>query len=391
MNITLTSKIQNDKYTEYVYDAFDIQNKEETSVTIPMDIDGLNSFEWNVGVIYGGSGSGKSTILKELGGIKTIEFDVDKPLISNFDWLEPEEASRVLTSIGLSSVPTWLRPFRLLSNGEQYRAYLAYLVASSKEGETILVDEYTSVVDRDVAKAMSLALQKYIRREKKKVILASCHFDIMEWVMPDWIYTPLKGGGLERPDYLRLGRPEISLQVSRVEPQTFDFFKKHHYLTESVNRTYIFLLFEWNNKPIGINVIGRHLGKNGGFKVFRESRIVVHPDYQGMGIGSKISEFCGGILKSIGGKFYTKTINPALGIYRNHHTDNWKPTLFNGKVRINNNDHSDVYKTIKQRASYCHEYTGESIGGYEELLKPIGELRLGNRVDTEKVNQFFSF
>jgi ABC-type ATPase involved in cell division/GNAT superfamily N-acetyltransferase len=391
MNITLTSKIQNDKYTEYVYDAFDIQNREETSVTIPMDIDGLNSFEWNVGVIYGGSGSGKSTILKELGGIKTIEFDVDKPLISNFDWLEPEEASRVLTSIGLSSVPTWLRPFRLLSNGEQYRAYLAYLVASSKEGETILVDEYTSVVDRDVAKAMSLALQKYIRREKKKVILASCHFDIMEWVMPDWIYTPLKGGGLERPDYLRLGRPEISLQVSRVEPQTFDFFKKHHYLTESVNRTYIFLLFEWNNKPIGINVIGRHLGKNGGFKVFRESRIVVHPDYQGMGIGSKISEFCGGILKSIGGKFYTKTINPALGIYRNLHTDNWKPTLFNGKVRINTNEHSDVYKTIKQRASYCHEYAGESIIGYEELLKPIGELRLGNRVDTEKVNQFFSF
>ena len=391
MNITLTSKIQNDKYTEYVYDAFDIQNREETSVTIPMDIDGLNSFEWNVGVIYGGSGSGKSTILNELGGIKTIEFDVDKPLISNFDWLEPEEASRVLTSIGLSSVPTWLRPFRLLSNGEQYRAYLAYLVASSKEGETILVDEYTSVVDRDVAKAMSLALQKYIRREKKKVILASCHFDIMEWVMPDWIYTPLKGGGLERPDYLRLGRPEISLQVSRVEPQTFDFFKKHHYLTESVNRTYIFILFEWNNKPIGINVIGRHLGKNGGFKVFRESRIVVHPDYQGMGIGSKISEFCGGILKSIGGKFYTKTINPALGIYRNLHTDSWKPTLFNGKVRINNNDHSDVYKTIKQRASYCHEYTGESIDGYEELLKPIGELRLENRVDTEKINQFFTF
>ena len=64
MNITLTSKIQNDKYTEYVYDAFDIQNREETSVTIPMDIDGLNSFEWNVGVIYGGSGSGKSTIAK---------------------------------------------------------------------------------------------------------------------------------------------------------------------------------------------------------------------------------------------------------------------------------------------------------------------------------------
>jgi len=391
MNITLTSKIQNDKYTNYVYDTFDIQNREETSVSIPMNLDGLNSFDWNIGVIYGGSGCGKSTILNTLGGVKEIEFDKDKALISNFDWLAPEQASRVLTSIGLSSVPTWLRPFHLLSNGEQYRASLAYTIAKANDGDIILIDEYTSVVDRDVAKAMSFALQKYIRRENKKIILASCHFDIMEWVMPDWIYTPLKGGGLERPDYLRLGRPEISLQVSRVEPQTFDFFKKHHYLTESVNRTYTFLLFEWNNKPIAINVIGRHLGKNGGFKVFRESRIVVHPDYQGMGIGSKISEFCGGILKSIGGKFYTKTINPALGIYRNNHTDNWKPTLFNGKVRHDNNEHSDVYKTIKVRASYCHEYDGDIIEGYSDLLKPIGELRLGCRVDTEKVNQFFSF
>ncbi len=221
MNITLTSKIQNDKYTEYVYDAFDIQNREETEVTIPMNLDGLNSFDWNIGVIYGGSGSGKSTILKELGTIKNIEFDVDKPLISNFDWLEPEEASRVLTSIGLSSVPTWLRPFRLLSNGEQYRAYLAYLVASAKDSDTILIDEYTSVVDRDVAKAMSFALQKYIRRENKKIILASCHFDIMEWLMPDWTLSPQKGGTLERGEWLRQGRPEISLSVSRVEPQTF--------------------------------------------------------------------------------------------------------------------------------------------------------------------------
>jgi ABC-type lipoprotein export system ATPase subunit/GNAT superfamily N-acetyltransferase len=391
MNITLTSKIQNDKYTEYVYNAFDIQNREETQVTIPMNLDGLNSFEWNIGVIYGGSGSGKSTILKELGGSKDVKFDDDKPLISNFDWLEPEEATRVLTSIGLSSVPTWLRPFRLLSNGEQYRAYLAYLVSSAKDGDTILIDEYTSVVDRDVAKAMSFALQKYIRRENKKIILASCHFDIMEWIMPDWIYSPSKGGGFERPDYLRQGRPEISLSVSRVESEAWDFFKEHHYLTQSANKTYIYLLFEWNGKPVAINVIGRHLGKNGGFKVFRESRIVVHPDYQGMSIGSKISEWSGGILKNINAKYYTKTINPALGIYRNIHTESWKPTLFNGKIRNDNNDHSDVYKTMYQRASYCHEYIGEPIDGYDELLKPIDEMRKESRVDKETINKFFSF
>ena len=59
--------------------------------------------------------------------------------------------------------------------------------------KSILIDEYTSVVDRDVAKAMSNAVQKYIRRTNKKIILASCHYDIMEWLQPDWIYSPSRG------------------------------------------------------------------------------------------------------------------------------------------------------------------------------------------------------
>jgi energy-coupling factor transporter ATP-binding protein EcfA2/GNAT superfamily N-acetyltransferase len=391
MNIELKSKILNDKYTEYVYEHFDIQNTEETNVSIPMNLDGLNSFEWNIGVIYGGSGSGKSSIINHLGGVREVIFDEDKPLISNFNWIEPEEATRVLTAIGLSSVPTWLRPYKLLSNGEQYRAMLAYLVASSKDGETILIDEYTSVVDRDVAKAMSFALQKYIRRENKKIILASCHFDIMEWLMPDWTYSPMKGGGIEKPDYLRQGRPEITLSISRVEAETWNFFKKHHYLTEEANRTYIYLLFEWNDKPVAINVIGRHLGTTGGVPGYRGSRVVVHPDYQGMGIGSKISEFSAGIIKNRGGRYYTKTINPALGEYRNKNTHIWKPTPFNGKLRVNDNEHSDIYKTIKQRASYCHEYIGEGVYGFDELLKPVEELRGLKRVNNEVINKFFSF
>ena len=191
--IELKSKINNDKYTEYVYEQFDIQNREETSVSIPMNLDGLNEIDWNIGVIYGGSGSGKTTILKHLGMIKDVKLDREKSLISNFDWLEPKDATLLLTSMGLSSIPAWLRPFHLLSNGEQYRAQLAYLVASAKDGETILIDEYTSVVDRDVAKAMSNAVQKYIRRTNKKIILASCHYDIMEWLQPDWIYSPSRG------------------------------------------------------------------------------------------------------------------------------------------------------------------------------------------------------
>ena len=111
------NKIINDKYTEYIYEAFDIQNKEETSVKIPINFAKCKTFDWNIGVIYGGSGTGKTTLLKEFGKLTVDQFDEHKPLISNFDWLEPKEATFLLSAMGLASVPTWLRPYALLSNG----------------------------------------------------------------------------------------------------------------------------------------------------------------------------------------------------------------------------------------------------------------------------------
>jgi energy-coupling factor transporter ATP-binding protein EcfA2 len=373
MKIELKSKIINDKYTDYVYESFDIQNREETSVSIPMSLGEAKTFDWNIGVILGSSGSGKTTILKKCGELKQPKFDYNKPLISNFNWLEPKEATLVLTSMGLSSVPTWLRPFNALSNGEQYRATLAYLVASAKDGEVILIDEYTSVVDRDVAKAMSFALQKYIRRENKRIILASCHYDILEWLIPDWTCSPQKGGVLERCDYRRHGRPKIELQISRVESETWNLFKKHHYLTEEVNKSCKFLLFEWQNKPIAIIAIINQPRKGcpNGFAI---SRIVVMPDFQGMGLGVKLSEFAGGIIRNEGGLCFIKTVNPALGVYFNK-SNKWRPTVNNGKKRTIKEDTDKKASNRLERASYCHEYIGESISGYEELLLPIKEMR----------------
>ena len=162
--IKLKNEIINDAYTEYVFENFDIQNREATDVEIPMNFSDCRTFDWNIGVIYGGSGTGKTTLLKQFGSLSKSEFDGKKALISNFDWLEPKDATFLLTAMGLGSVPTWVRPFHTLSNGEQYRAELAYKVAKAESNSVILIDEYTSVVDRDVAKSMSNALQKYIRR-----------------------------------------------------------------------------------------------------------------------------------------------------------------------------------------------------------------------------------
>jgi len=373
--LEIKNKIINDKYTEYVYEAFDIQNKEETCVKIPINFAECKTFDWNIGVIYGGSGTGKTTLLKQFGNLIDDNFDDQKALISNFDWLTPKDASLLLSSMGLASVPTWLRPFHLLSNGEQYRARLAYKVAKAKDNEVILIDEFTSVVDRDVAKAMSNAIQKFIRRENKKIILASCHFDIMEWLLPDWTYSPLKGR-VERHDYRRQSRPKIKLSVFRCRYETWELFKQHHYLTEDLlisSKSFIFLL---NDKPVAfIGVIPFPSGviQN----AFRITRVVVLPDYQGLGIGGKICDYISKLYKTDNKIMYIKTANPALWHFFDK-SINWtfcsettgeiKETMMSSRDKKNN----DLKTT--SRISKSFKYTGELSNDDLSIIKFKGDV-----------------
>jgi ABC-type lipoprotein export system ATPase subunit/GNAT superfamily N-acetyltransferase len=305
-----------------VYEAFDIQNKINSNVTINANLE-LMPKNWNIGVVYGGSGTGKTTILKNYfkKELNTYKFDYNKSLISNFDWLEPEEATFLLSSMGLSSVPTWLRPFHTLSNGEQYRASLAYMVGKASNEEIILIDEYTSVVDRDVAKAMSNALQKYIRRTNKKIVLASCHFDIMDWLQPNWIYSPEKGR-LEIASSRRQ-RPEIKLEIFRCRYEAWNIFKQHHYLTQELNKSAKCFLILFNDKPVSF--MGILPMPSGTIQdAYRVSRLVVLPDFQGLGIGMKILNFFGSIYMKDKKSLYIKTSNPSLFKGMSRNKNNWK-------------------------------------------------------------------
>jgi ABC-type lipoprotein export system ATPase subunit len=179
------SKILNDDFTKFVYDTYDIQNKKTVSFEIPRFE--LPKGNWNIGLIYGGSGSGKSLILKQLGNVDQVKFNERKTLVSNFSHMSPRDATMLLTSVGLASVPSWLKPYKVLSNGEKFRAEIAFQLSQAKD--LYLIDEFTSVVDRNVAKAMSNAVSKWIKRENKRVVLASCHSDIVDWLQPDWVFS----------------------------------------------------------------------------------------------------------------------------------------------------------------------------------------------------------
>ena len=236
-----------------------------------------------------------------------------------------------------------------------------------------MVDEYTSVVDRNVAKSMSNALQKYIRRENKRIILATCHYDIFDWLQPDWIYDLNKGGTLERGDCLRQ-RPQIQLQIYRTTSDIWSLFKKHHYMTNELNKSSQCFVFTWNNQIVGFCSVLPLFGK-GIVNAVRFHRIVVLPDFQGLGIGVSIVDNIAAIYKSVGKIMYIKTINPRLGVYFTK-SNKWMLTPHSGEYRNDINKNDDlIYKAHLPRASYCAKYIGEGISGYENLLQPIDKMR----------------
>lgn len=175
-------------------------------------------------------------------------------------------------------------------------------------------------------------------------------------------------------------RPKITLTVRRVEPNVWYLFKQHHYLTAELNKSCKCLLFEWNGVPVGfVGILNTpRKGIPYGCSI---SRIVILPDYQGLGFSTQIFNFVGGIVKSLSDeehdyRLYIKTAHSKFGeaLGRN---PNARGTAFDGKGRdkkaIEHDNHR--YRNRLQRVSYCKEYIGSSIDGFEYMLKPIGELR----------------
>ena len=96
--------------------------------------------------------------------------------------------------------------YHVLSTGEKFRADLA-----RKLKDNAVIDEFTSVVDRNVAKATSVAISKYIHKHNiKNLIISTCHEDIINWLEPDWVFNT-NTGNLANGRYLR--RPRINIEI----------------------------------------------------------------------------------------------------------------------------------------------------------------------------------
>jgi energy-coupling factor transporter ATP-binding protein EcfA2 len=272
----------------------------EVNVNLPPD--------WNVGLIVGPSGSGKSTMARQFWPeqmARTWDWPEDRALLDGFPKeLGIKDITGLLCSVGFSSPPSWLKPFHVLSNGEQFRVTMARTLAELPE--LAVVDEFTSVVDRDVAKIASAAVQKAVRRRKQKFVAVTCHLDVAEWLEPDWVYQPHTG---EFVAGRSLRRPKIELEIARVHRAAWGLFQNAHYLTAEHHRSaYCFVGFAWGRPAVYCSVIHFPHPVRPGWK---EHRTVCLPDYQGVGLGNALSEYVASLFVATGKPYRDTTAHPG--------------------------------------------------------------------------------
>lgn len=174
---------------------FNVEDERGARFDLTLGLDLQEAGEsWQIGLVVGPSGSGKSSIGGELvrsGGWKLWQprWPKDKPIIEAIaPGASMDQATGALAAVGLGDVPAWLRPYHVLSMGEQFRANLGRLVAEATPAGQYVVDEFSSVVDRQIAQIGSGAFAKSLRRTGGRAVLLSCHHDIVPWIEPDWCY-----------------------------------------------------------------------------------------------------------------------------------------------------------------------------------------------------------
>jgi GNAT superfamily N-acetyltransferase len=310
---------------------------------------------WNIGLIVGPSGSGKTQLLNEYYGVSQApEWNPSKAIVSHFE--THQQAIESLSAVGLNSIPSWCRPFHVLSNGEKFRAEMAMMLKTDSA-----FDEFTSVVDRTVAKSTAHAIQRHIKSKNMTgIVFATCHYDVLEWLKPDWCFDTLTGAMLPR-GCLQC-RPPITLTIEPCSKSWWNIFKHHHYMTSEINSSSEMFLTTWDGIPVGFSsCIAMPSGtlKN----AWRGHRTVVLPDYQGLGIGVRLSDWMGKRCISLGRRYFSKTAHPRMGQYRDN-SSLWKPTSKNHHSRRDNKtsrnkNYKEMNNTLRiNKWSYSHEYIG---------------------------------
>lgn len=393
LNVTVSCPIHDSFRVQQVAGLFDVPLAEKATERFAVELPDASD-EWQIGLIVGPSGSGKSTVARRAFAEELYtgsDWPDDRAVIDCFGprrarpsrELSVRHVVELFTAVGFSSPPSWVKPYHVLSCGERFRCDLAKALARSQEsGERaeqapplndqlsgracpavcqdgdrrppVVFDEFTSVVDRNVAKVCSAAVAKGIRRGHIpcRFVAVTCHYDVAEWLEPDWVLD-MSTGQLQRRC---LRRPSIELSIYRCRLAAWELFKRHHYLSGSLALQARCYLTMWEGVPVNfcatLPVIARKNHR-------RFTRIVTLPDYQGIGIGMRSAEAVAALHRAEGKRINVTSSHPAM-IRHCQHSPLWK--TINVKKSGGGRQKSKMfpaYRDAAGRSVVSFEYVGE--------------------------------
>jgi ABC-type lipoprotein export system ATPase subunit/GNAT superfamily N-acetyltransferase len=268
--------------------------------------------KWQIGLIVGKSGTGKTTIAKQLFAnsyITSYKYIAETIMDDMPKHCNVEQITSAFNAVGFSSPPSWLKPYSVLSNGEKMRVDLARAIL---EDENLFVfDEFTSVVDRKVAQIGSYAMQKAIRKSDKQFIAVTCHFDVEDWLLPDWVFDT-DTMTFRVNEGQKKNRPEIKFEIFNCSDKTiWKMFAKHHYLSHAHNNAANVFVATINDEIAGfLSVL--HFPHPKAKNIKKVHRLVILPDYQGAGFGIKLLNEVGNFYLQQKKRYRIVTSSPSL-------------------------------------------------------------------------------
>jgi len=325
------------------------------NATLPLD-----EKSWSIGLIVGPSGSGKSVCARALWPTEYAHSPhwEKATVIDCFDeTIGIETIAKALSSVGFSTIPAWLRPFDVLSNGEKFRAEVARRLIEAKG--IIVIDEFTSVVDRQVAKVACHAVQKFTRKEGRQLVAVTCHNDVIDWLQPDWVFDPaelsFRWRSLQQ-------RPTISVEVARVSYEAWRLFAPFHYLTAKLHKA-ARCYGLWANGELASFAGVLHRPHPRAKNIKGISRAVTLPDWQGLGLIFVLMNTIAAAYKTMSFRMRMYPAHP--GFIRSFRPVEWrcvkKPGTYTLRKTGNSAPGGTMEGSAQQRPCATFEYIGPAM------------------------------
>jgi len=192
-------------------------------------------------------------------------------------------------------------------------------------------------------------------------VVAACHYDIIDWLQPDWVYEPATTSFQWR---LLRQRPSLDIAVEKVDRALWHVFAPFHYLTNHVRKGAKFYALFVDGSPASIVATLRRphpKAKN----IMGISRAVTLPDWQGLGLQFVLLEKIGMAFRAIGERLRIYPAHPAF-VRSFQRSPQWKQTKRAGNYspRVGKSSTMKTKRTMGAlggRPNAVFEYVGERM------------------------------